>query len=82
MPLKIVPHPGLSPQQKAVVESDFGMVAGEVLFPVRRACLFYVLRQLRLFDESKKPAEQQIVLANKEDILSLVDGQHHGGDLE
>ena len=82
VPLKIVPHPGLSPQQKAVVESDFGMVAGEVLFPVRRACLFYVLRQLRLFDESKKPAEQQIVLANKEDILSLVDGQHHGGDLE
>ncbi len=82
IPLRIVPHPGLSPQQKAVVESDFGMADGEVLFPVRQACLFYVLRQLRFIDESKSPAEQQIVLANKEDILSLLDSPQHGGDLE
>jgi len=82
VPLRIVPHPGLSPQQKAVVASDFGMVDGEVLFPVRQACLFYVLRQLRLMDESKNPAEQQIVLANKEEVLPLLDRPLQGGDLE
>lgn len=80
--LRIVPHPGLSPQQKAVVASDFGMVDGEVLFPVRKACLFYVLRQLRFLDESKIPAEQQIVLANKEKVLHLVNRPHQGGDLD
>ena len=35
--LRIVPHPRLNPQQQAVVASDFGMVDGEVLFPVRQA---------------------------------------------
>ncbi len=82
VPLRIVPHPGLSPQQKAVVASDFGMVDGEVLFPVRQACLFYVLRQLRLLDESKNPAEQQIVLANKAEVLPLLNRPLQGGDLE
>lgn len=82
IPLHIVPHPALSLQQKAVVESDFGMSDGEVLFSVRQACLFYVLRQLSLLDESKNPAEQQIVLANKEAILSLLNRSHQGGDLE
>jgi hypothetical protein len=80
--LQIIPHPGLSSQQKAVVASDFGMVDGEVLFPVRQACLFYVLRQLRFLDESKNPAEQQIVLANKEEVLPLLDRPYQGGDLE
>lgn len=80
--LRIAPHPGLSSQQKAVVASDFGMVEGEVLFPVRQACLFYALRQLRLLDESKNPAEQQIVLVNKDEILPLLDSQYQGGDFE
>ncbi|ALC15260.1 hypothetical protein DSOUD_0468 [Desulfuromonas soudanensis] len=83
VPLKIVPHPGLSPQQRAVVAGDFAMVNGEVVFSVRQACLFYVLRQLRFLDESKHPAEQQIVLANKEEVLSLLNGPEKlGGDLE
>jgi hypothetical protein len=82
VPLKIVPHPGLSPQQKAVVESDFGMVDGEVLFSVRRACLFYIVRQLRFHDESKKPAEQQIVLVNKDEVFSLLGSQYDGGEFE
>lgn len=81
--LRIIPHPGLSPQQKAVVESDFGMAGGEVLFPVRQACLFYILRQLRFLDESKNPAEQQVVLANKEEVLSQLEvPKPQGGDFE
>lgn len=81
--LKIVPHPGLSPQQMVVVATDFGMVNGEALFPVRQACLFYILKQLRFLDESKKPAEQQIILANKEEVIPLLVGsESQGGNLE
>ena len=83
VPLKIVPHPGLSTQQKAVVASDFGMTNGEVLFPVRQACLFYALKRLRFLDEAENPAEQQIVLANKEEILQLLDeSNNQGGSVE
>lgn len=80
--LRIVPHPGLSPRQKAVVASDFGMVDGEVLFPVRQACLFYILRQLGFLDGSKNPAEQQVILANKEGILPMLGWHNQGGDFE
>lgn len=83
VPLRIVPHPGLSSHQKAVVATDFGMVDGEVFFPVRRACLFYTLRRLRLLDELINPAEQQIVLYNKDEIIHLLnEPENHGGDLE
>jgi predicted DNA-binding transcriptional regulator YafY len=81
--LKITPHPGLSPQQQAVVATDFEMVNGEVLFPVRQACLFYVLRQLRFLQESEHPAEQQIFLANREEVLLMLDRpKGQGGGLE
>ncbi len=81
--LRIVPHPGLSPQQKAAVETDFSMVNGEARFQVRQACLFYAVRRMRFLDESEKPAEQQIVLANKEEILPLLgEPMNQGGGLE
>jgi len=61
--LAIVPHPGLSPAQKTVVERDYGMIGGRAVLPVRMAMLFYVLRRLGLLDQAefKDPRIQHIV---------------------
>ncbi len=83
VPLKVVPHPGLSSQQQAVVASDFGMKKGELLFSVRQACLFYTLRQFGFLDELATPAGQQVLLANKDEVFSLLNHPHYqGGDFE
>ena len=70
--LELIPHPKLSPQQKSVIERDFGMKNGVVSFPVRQACLFYVVRQLRLLDESSNPAQQQVILKNRREITGIL----------
>lgn len=68
--LAIIPHPGLSAAQQAVVARDYGMTDGRALFPVRNAMLFYVLRRLGLLEDgrSKDPRLQHIVA---EDAASL-----------
>ncbi|MES2434131.1 MAG: WYL domain-containing protein [Pseudomonadota bacterium] len=61
--LTIIPHPGLSAAQQAVVARDFGMTDGRAVLPVRKAMLFYVLRRLGLLEDAraKDPRIQHVV---------------------
>jgi hypothetical protein len=62
--LRICPHPALSPNQRRVIELDYGMDDGVAEISVRRAFLYYTLKRLGLDTdpEARKPEDQQIVL--------------------
>lgn len=68
--LEIGPHPELSPNQKRVIELDYGMQNGRVAIPVRRALLYYALKRLGLDTDpaARKPQDQQIILINTNDV--------------
>src|SRR5690606_38668333 len=68
--LEIGPHPGLSDTQKKVVALDYGMRGGKASITVRKALLYYTLRRLGLDTDPAawKPADQQIVLLNRESV--------------
>jgi predicted DNA-binding transcriptional regulator YafY len=62
--LSIIPHPGLTLHQKAVVMRDYGMTAGRLDLTVREAVAFYARKRLGLIEghADRPPHEQQIVL--------------------
>jgi hypothetical protein len=70
--LEVGPHPELSPNQKRVIELDYGMENGRVTILVRRALLYYALKRLGLDIDiaARKPQDQQIVLLNKDAIAA------------
>jgi hypothetical protein len=70
IPLRLEPHPGLTPTQRAIIEREYGMVDGAVLLRVREALLHYTLTQLRLdrLAPQRTPAEQQIVMHGSESV--------------
>jgi len=70
--LKVGPHPDLSPNQRRVIELDYGMKNGSVTIPVRRALLYYALKRLGLDTDpsARKPQDQQIVLLNQEAVYA------------
>lgn len=63
--LIMAPHPGLSPEQQAVIADDFGMINGQLNLSVRRALKLYALRMLHLDVEHADPKVQQIVWLNR-----------------
>ena len=67
---EIIPHPKLSGDRKKVIEIDYGMIDGELVFKVRAAFIFYVIDRLNLDEdcEKRKPERQQIVLKNYNEI--------------
>jgi hypothetical protein len=69
--LEVGPHPDLSPNQRRVIELDYGMDNGRVTIPVRRALLYYALKRLGLDTDpsARKPQDQQIVLFNGKNIV-------------
>lgn len=71
--LEVGPHPDLSEGQKRVIELDYGMTGGKAEIRVRRAMLYYALKRLGLDTppEARRPQDQQIVLQNSEDVLSV-----------
>lgn len=71
--VRIGPHPGLTENQRKVVELDYGMENGELGMTVRVAFLFYMVKRMGLaFDkEPKEPRDQQIVLLNREDVKAV-----------
>ncbi len=71
--LEIGPHPELSPNQKRVIELDYGMQEGGVIISVRRALLYYALRRLGLDTDpaARAPQDQQIVLLNRRSVREL-----------
>jgi len=72
--LRIGPHPALSPNQKRVVELDYGMEDGQVTILVRQALLYYALKRLGLDTDpaARKPQDQQIVLLNDKAVRGAV----------
>jgi hypothetical protein len=70
--VKIVPHPGLSMAQQRTIQRDYGMRNGSRTIRVRAALYFYFERQLGLDEgcELRPPHVQQIVLANRNEILN------------
>ena len=70
--LEIGPHPDLSPDQRKIVELDYGMAKGTLKLPVRRAFLFYALKRLGLDTDpsARRPQDQQIILLNGAELSS------------
>lgn len=68
--LEVGPHPELSPNQRRVIELDYGMQDGRAKIPVRRALLYYALKRLGLDTDpaARRPQDQQIVLLNREAV--------------
>lgn len=73
--LQIAAHPGLSENQRHVIELDYGMTDGAADIPVRRSLLFYTLKRLGLDTEPdvRRPQDQHIVLANASEIQNALE---------
>ncbi|WP_430318210.1 helix-turn-helix transcriptional regulator [Pseudomonas nitroreducens] len=70
VPVIIEPDPRLKPEQRAIIEQDYGMQAGRLEIPSRGALVQYVLQRYQI-DPNKiqtKAAAQQIIAANLEDL--------------
>ena len=70
----IAPHPGLSESQSKAVELDYGMPEGMRSITVSSAFLYYFLKHMRLDGdrERKWPQDQQIVLMNRQEVLTAI----------
>lgn len=68
--LELVPHPGLQPNQKRIIELDYAMLNGVHRMDCRQSLIYYVFRNLRLDLDSTSvdPKAQQIILNNYEEI--------------
>ncbi|WP_422421326.1 WYL domain-containing protein [Pseudomonas sp. GZD-222] len=62
----IQPDPRLDAAQKAIIQTDFGMVDGQLEIPSRRALVKYVLQRYQIDHKNMdpKPEAQQIVVKN------------------
>lgn len=75
--VKIAPHPDLTEAQRRAIELDYAMDQGIGVLPIRRALLFYVIKQLGFsIDATATAAAQQIVLANGDELAPYL---HLGG---
>ena len=80
VPVVIAPRPDLSEAQRKTIALDYGMVDSVRVIQVRRAFLPYFLKHLRLdYAAGRRPAEQQIVLANRTEILETLGADRHAG---
>ncbi len=68
--VKVGAHPGLTPAQKRVIESDYGMHSGMLERAIRVALVPYYLQMLGLSRESaeQSPAEQPLILLNRTEL--------------
>lgn len=71
--IRIEPHPNLTAHQRQVVEHDYDMERGMLTLRLRAAIVPYYLHLLRLDsgDRERPAAEQQIVLANRQELSGL-----------
>ena len=70
----ISPHPGLSESQSTAVKLDYGMPEGVRAISISSAFLYYFLKHMGLYGdlEQKLPQDQQIVLVNREEVMSAL----------
>lgn len=72
----IEPDIRLTPEQKSVVEQDYGMQNGQMLVKTRGALVQYVLQQLQIDTQMMqiKPEAQQICVANLNELRGFLFG--------
>lgn len=69
----VSPRTGLTPEQRAAIEVDYGMVNGCLKLPSRKALAFYLLRQLQLDRETDEPPiSQPLMLVNRSDLSDVL----------
>ena len=70
----ISPHPGLSESQSRAVRLDYDMPEGVRAITVSSAFLYYFLKHMGLYEDpgQKRPQDQQIVLANREEVMAAL----------
>jgi hypothetical protein len=78
---EIGPHPELSDTRQKVIALDYGMRAGKAKIPVRKALLYDALKRMILNTNPnpRRPADQRIVLLNREMIFGGASGRGVGG---
>lgn len=61
----LVPHSGLSPEQRRAIEVDYGMIHGKISIPIRRAMREYILAHCRVATSNSQqlPRPQHLELA-------------------
>lgn len=66
------PNPRLDLDKQKAVENEYGMADGELSVPIRLSHTFYLMDQynLDIDDGVLKPEKQQLVLKNREDVVS------------
>lgn len=72
--LHIAAHPGLSENQRRVVELDYGMTNGTADVSVRKCLLYYNLRRLGIdtAPDARRPQDQHIVLVNSSEVQDVL----------
>ena len=70
IPIVIAPDGRLNPAQKAIIETDFGMVDGQLVVPSRKALVKYVLQRYQIDHRNldPNPEAQQIVVTNLREL--------------
>lgn len=68
--LILMPNPGLSPERRTAVESEYQMVDGRLTVAVRLSLSFYLMSEYNLDVPTGQlqPKKQQLVLTNREDV--------------
>ncbi|QFU75849.1 WYL domain-containing protein [Halioglobus maricola] len=68
--IRIIADPRLSPAQREVVETDYGMEKGELRIATRGKLVPYALRLLHINprEQFEDPTAQQIVVANRDEL--------------
>lgn len=74
--VRIAPDPRLSPEQREVVEVDYGMVDGALEIPTRARLVTYVLQLLHIEpgELAEDPTAQQIVVENRDELAPWLFG--------
>ena len=64
------PDGRLNAAQKAIIETDFGMIDGQLVVPSRRALVKYVLQRYQIDPRNltPNPEAQQIVVTNLKEL--------------
>jgi hypothetical protein len=85
--LQLVPHPGLTPDQRAAIECDYGMIEGRRTVEMRIALSYYFIKRLNLDLERRlpkgsiSPERLQIVLENLVDVeQAQAEAKHNSAD--
>ncbi len=72
--LKIAAHPGLSENQRRVVELDYAMVQGVAEGIVKTCMRFHILKRLGLdiAPDTRRPQDQHIALMNPAEVQGFL----------